>query len=123
MINRTVATWVALAISVGAARASEARRPATVREAMEARWIGSWVVTTADTYSECVGIYTDNLVSGGRVSSRGRHRLAAGTPARVDSLDLNGAGVDLRLTLSEILLVSRHSGARTLRDGPAARSS
>src|SRR6202008_295953 len=67
-------------------QAAPLERPPAVREGLEARWRGAWVVTTVRPFSDCIGAYTDNQVSGGLVRSRGRQAFEAGIPARIDSL-------------------------------------
>jgi hypothetical protein len=103
MEMRTLALVMALAASLGPARAAEDRAP---RETFESRWLGSWVVTTAPTASECNGIYSDNWVSGQMVRGTGRQEIEAGTPARVDHVLLTSSRVTLSLTLSERLYVT-----------------
>lgn len=92
------------------------RGPAAFRNDVVDRWTGRWVVTRVETRSDCSGVYTDNLAGGRRIASGGRERFAAGTPARVDSVDVSASHVSLRLTLSELLLVTRPYREVTLRD-------
>ena len=103
MMKRTLVLAMALAASYGHAPAAETR---AARETFESRWQGAWVVTTAVTNSECNGIYSDNWVSGSTVRGRGRQRIDAGTPARVDQVLVTPSRVTLSLTLSERLYVT-----------------
>jgi hypothetical protein len=103
MNKRTLVVAMALAASYGHALAAETRG---ARETFESRWQGAWVVTTAPTASECNGIYSDNWVSGSTVRGRGRQRIEAGTPARVDFVLVTPSRVTLSLTLSERLYVT-----------------
>jgi len=103
-----------LAMTVGTAHAA-VDRPPTPQEAFAARWQGAWVVTGVETFSDCVGFYTDNVVRGGLLTSRGHHRFAAGMPAHVDSIDVSGDAMRLRMTLAEMLVVSRVHPEFTLR--------
>ena len=67
-----VAVWLALcAPSV----ASDLERK------LESRWRGTWVVTTVETYSDCLGVYNNNNVNGRLVSSRGRLSRSMNSPA------------------------------------------
>lgn len=102
-MKRTLVLVMALAASYGHATAAETRE---ARETFESRWQGAWVVTTAVTNSECNGIYNDNWVSGSMVRGRGRQRIDAGTPARVDQVLVTPSRVTLSLTLSERLYVT-----------------
>jgi len=102
-MKRTLVLVMALAGTYGHATAAETRE---ARETFESRWQGAWVVTTAVTNSECNGIYNDNWVSGSTVRGRGRQRIDAGTPARVDQVLVTPSRVTLSLTLSERLYVT-----------------
>ena len=99
-------------------------RPALAGETQDAvgsRWRGAWVVTTADSYSDCAGLYSTNRVSGRLVSGRGRVRFKPGELARVESVDLKRNRVDLRMTLVEPVLASRQDGPFTLYDEATCR--
>lgn len=87
-----------------------------LQDALEARWSGAWVVTSAETYSDCVGPYTGNRVNGRYVSSRSRQRFRPGELAKVDSVDLKRSRFDLRLSFTEPILASRQDGPFTLFD-------
>ena len=88
---------------------------------MERRWKDGWVVTAAETASDCNGIYTDNRVSGARIESHGQQRFAAGTPAHVDAVFLTANRLSLKMTLNENLLVTRQMGEVTLHGQAACR--
>jgi len=92
-----------------------------LQDALEARWRGSWIVTSAETYSDCAGPYTDNRVNGRYVSSRSRQRFRPGEMAKVDSVDLKRSRFDLRLTFAEPVLSSRQDGPFTLYDEALCR--
>jgi len=104
-----------LAAACGAARAGDLQRD------VEARWRGAWVVTGVETSSDCMGFYNDNDVNGRLVSGRGRRQFKAGELARVDSIDLKHARIDLRLTFVEPILVSHQDGPFTLFDEARCR--
>jgi hypothetical protein len=91
------------------------------QDAVASRWRGAWVVTTAETRADCMGMYTNNRVSGRLVSSKGRWRFKAGELARVDGIDLKRDRVDLRMSLAEPLLVPRQDGPFTLYDETPCR--
>jgi hypothetical protein len=95
-------------LAVGAARASE------MQDEIESRWRGAWVVTTAETSSDCAGFYADNRVNGRLVSGRAHVRFKAGELAKVDSIDLKRSRLDLRLTFEEPVLASYQDGPFTL---------
>ncbi len=88
---------------------------------LEGRWRGAWVVTMVETYSDCLGAYNDNDINGRLVSSRGRVRFAPGELAKVDKVDAKRARLELRLSLAEPLLLSRHDGPFTLLDEAGCR--
>jgi len=91
------------------------------QDAVASRWRGAWVVTTAETHADCLGVYTDNKVSGRLVSSRGHWRFKPGELGKVDVIDLKRNRVDVKLTLAEPLLVPRQDGPFTLYDEASCR--
>jgi len=96
-------------------------RAGGLQDRLEARWRGAWVVTSAETYSDCAGAYSDNRVNGRYVSSRSRQRFRPGELAKVDSVDLKRSRFDLRLTFAEPILASRQDGPFTLFDEASCR--
>ena len=104
MHKRSVILAMMLAASV--AHAQAAARTYEARETFESRWQGAWVVTSAPTMSDCNGIYSDNWVSGASVRGHGRHLIEAGTPARVDYVEVTPSRLTISLTLSERLYVT-----------------
>jgi hypothetical protein len=107
-----------IALVLGAAAttllAVEAARASELQDDLESRWRGAWVVTTAETYSDCAGFYSDNRVNGRLVSGRAHQRFKPGEMAKVDSVDLKRSRLDLRLTLAESVLASSQDGPFTL---------
>lgn len=87
-----------------------------LEDALESRWLGAWVVTQVETYSDCMGVYTNNRVNGRLVSSRSGRRFKPGELAKVEKVDAKRSRLDLHLTLQEPLLVSRQDGPFTLYD-------
>ena len=85
-----------------------------LEDSLASRWRGAWVLTAIDTYSDCGGIHTNNLVHGSLVESRGHFRFKPGELAQVKDLDLKHAKLELSLTLPESLLVSYQDGPFTL---------
>jgi len=81
---------------------------------LKSRWLGAWVVTTTESYSDCAGRYTDNRIHGNLVKSTGAHRFQAGELAKLDKVDLKKSRMDLLLTLQEPVLVSYQDGPFTL---------
>lgn len=114
MSRGSLGTLLGLAMTIGVAQAA-VDRPPTPQESFAARWQGAWVVTGVATFSDCVGFYTDNVVHSGLLTSHGHHRFAAGMPAHVDSVDVSADAMRLRLTLAEMLVVSRVHPEFTLR--------
>jgi hypothetical protein len=83
---------------------------------LEGRWLGAWVVTTVESYSDCAGTFTDNTVNGRLVSSHGRLRFRPGELGRVEKLEVKHSHIEVRLSLAEPLLLSRQEGPFTLYD-------
>ncbi len=81
-----------------------------IEKEVQDRWIGSWVVTRGETYSDCERRETANLVRGDLVKSGGRHRFAPGELARVERVEMKRGRVELSLTLSERFLLERREG-------------
>jgi hypothetical protein len=94
---------------------------ADLERKLESRWRGAWVVTTVETYSDCLGVYNNNDINGRLVSSRGRVRFEAGELAKVDKVDAKRARLELRLSLAEPLLLSHQDGPFTLHDEVGCR--
>ena len=110
----TATVLLALTLS-GAALAGD------TQDAVASRWRGAWVVTTAETHADCMGMYTGNKFSGRLVSSKGRWRFKPGELGKVDGIDLKRDRVDIKMTLAEPLLVSHQDGPFTLYDEVSCR--
>jgi hypothetical protein len=115
-IPPAVTRKVALVLGAAASTllAVQVARAGELQDDLESRWRGAWVVTTADTYSDCAGFYSDNRVNGRLVSGRAHMRFKPGEMAKVDSIDLKRSRLDLRLTLAEPVLASSQDGPFTL---------
>lgn len=101
---------VALVLSV----LSPAALSASLEREVKSRWLGAWVVTSVESYSDCGGLYTNNRINGTLVKSRGDFRFQAGELAKVDKIDVNRRRIDLLLTLNEPLLIAYQEGPFTL---------
>jgi len=86
----------------------------SIENTMKSRWLGAWVVTTVDTYSDCSGMYTNNRINGNLVKSKGARRFYTGELAKVDKVDMKRSRLDVMLTLNEPILVPYHEGPFTL---------
>jgi len=73
-------------------------------------WLGAWVITSVDAYSDCSSMRTNNRIHGNLVKSSGAHRFHAGELAKVIKVDLKRSRLDLHLDLVEPLLVSYQEG-------------
>lgn len=117
--GRRETKWFLLSATLAAAVCVPPANAAVALEAtnrMQDDWTGAWIVTSTETFSDCSGFYTANEVYGdASVSSRGRSRIDAGTPARVDSVDLRSDRLSLRVTLSVNEMVERPHREFTLR--------
>jgi hypothetical protein len=87
-----------------------------LERALNRRWLGAWVVTTVETYSDCGPGYTANRLNGRLVSSRGRVRFRAGELAKLKKVDLKRSRLDLLMTLEIPKLLARQDGPFTLYD-------
>jgi len=87
---------------------------ADLERSLESRWRGAWVLTTVDTYSDCVATHTNNHINGSLVQSKGRFRFHTGELAQVQKVDLKRSRLDLSLNLPEPLLLSYQDGPFTL---------
>ncbi|HUD71477.1 MAG TPA: hypothetical protein VMQ62_05905 [Dongiaceae bacterium] len=105
-----------LACGLAGGAAARATFAGDTQDAVNARWRGAWVVTTADAYTDCTPVYSNNLINGKLVSGHGRYRFKAGELAQVDEVDLKRNRVDLRMSLATPFLVPRQEGPFTLYD-------
>ncbi len=85
-----------------------------LQKEIKSRWLGAWVVTRVDVYSDCGTLHTNNRINGDLVKSRGAHRFHDGELARLNKVDLNRSRLDLMLTLTEPILVPTPAGPFTL---------
>jgi hypothetical protein len=85
-----------------------------LENSLERQWRGAWVLTGLDAYSDCAGTRTDNQINGALVQGKGRYRFKPGELARVQSIDLKRASVEIGLSLQEPLLHSFQDGPFTL---------
>src|SRR5262245_48444446 len=117
----------AMAAYLGTTRAADFDGDAPVhvcsgpKPSVENRWRDAWVVTAAETFSECNGFYTDNRLRGDSVASRGRIDVPAGTPAHVDLVTVGPSEVVFSMTMSQKLLVTREHRDFTLRSEASCR--
>jgi hypothetical protein len=78
------------------------------------RWLGAWVITTTEAYSDCGGMFTNNRVNGRFVSSKGAHPFEPGELAKVKKIDLKKSRMDVHLIMFEPILVDYPDGPFTL---------
>jgi hypothetical protein len=89
---------------------------ASVEKDIRSRWLGAWVVTRAEMYSNCNGLFTGNRVNGTLVSGRGARRFRGGEVAKVTKVDAGRSRIDVRISLAEPVLLARQEGPFTLFD-------
>jgi hypothetical protein len=89
-------------------------RADSLEKTVRGRWLGAWVVTTIDTWSECAAFPTKNTVNGTLVKGKGGRRFAAGEIAQIGKLDAGRSRIELRLTLAEPVLAPWQDGPFTL---------
>ncbi len=92
-----------------------------LERSLKSRWLGAWVVTTVETYSNCNGHYTANRMNGRLVNSRGGHRFEQGELAKVVRIDVKRRRIDLLLSLPEPLLAPYNEGPFTLYEEVACK--
>lgn len=80
------------------------------------RWLGAWVVTRVEAYSDCSGLTTNNRVNGTLVSGRGLRRFQPGELGKVIKVDAGRDRIDIKLSLVETVLLPRQDGPFTLYD-------
>lgn len=85
-----------------------------LQKELKGRWLGAWVVTTAESYSDCGGNYTNNRIHGNLVKSGGAYSFRSGELAKVDKIDVKRSRFDVLLTLNEPILVPYQEGPFTL---------
>jgi hypothetical protein len=85
-----------------------------LQKQIKSRWLGAWVVTRVDLYSDCGPLHTNNRIHGELVKSNGAHRFHDGELARLNKVDLNRSRLDLMLSLNEPILVPAPDGPFTL---------
>ena len=85
-----------------------------LERAVKSRWLGAWIVTGVEAYSDCSGMYTNNRVNGKLVKSRGYYRFQPGELAKLDKIDVKKSRLDLHLSLVEPLLTPYQDGPFTL---------
>ena len=108
-------------VLVAAAAAGTTASAKEFQDTLAARWRGAWVVTNAETYSDCFAAYTGNRINGRLVSGRASMRFKSGELAKVDSVDLKRSRLDLRLTYPEPILRAYQDGPFTLYDESQCR--
>jgi len=91
------------------------------QDSLAARWRGAWVVTNAETYSDCAGVYTGNRINGRLVSGKAALRFKSGELAKVDSVDLKRSRLDLKLSFPEPVLRAYQDGPFSLYDEAQCR--
>ena len=94
---------------------------ASLEKDVRGRWLGAWVVTTADTWSDCGPAATRNSVNGTLVRGRGR-RFLPGEIAQVEKVDAGRTKVEIRLRLAEPVLSPWTDGPFTLYEEGVCRA-
>jgi hypothetical protein len=86
------------------------------------RWLGAWVVTRTELYSDCNGVETNNRINGTLVSGRGARRFQPGELAKVTKVDAGRHRIDVRISLVEPVLLAHREGPFTLYDVASCRA-
>ena len=113
--------WPVAAALAATLAATMTARAGDFQDTLGARWRGAWVVTNAETYSDCFASYTGNRISGRLVSGKAAMRFKSGELAKVDSVDLKRSRLDLRLSYPEPILRAYQDGPFTLYDEARCR--
>ena len=85
-------------------------RGGELSDALEARWLGAWVVLRAEVGSGCNDLFTNIRVVDGRPAHSASHTLPAGELGKVVKLKVKRARIDVFVELSERLRTSRFEG-------------
>lgn len=108
----TQAVWRTLILAALATPA--VARGASLKDQLNARWLGAYAVAAIPIASNCDGYYNDNDVVGAGADSRARRRFAAGEAARVERVGVHRGRIDVFLDLTEGVLEEIHDGPFTL---------
>lgn len=84
------------------------------QDELEGKWLGAWVVTKSESYSNCNDFYADNRINGDLAKGSASGRFGTGELAKLDKVDLKRSRLDLFLTFAEPLLVAYQDGPFTL---------
>jgi hypothetical protein len=103
-----------LIVAIALLALSSASLAANLEREVKSRWLGAWVLTSVESWSDCGGLYTNNRVNGNLVKSRGDFRFQPGELAKVNRINVKRHRLDLLLSLNEPLLVAYHEGPFTL---------
>jgi hypothetical protein len=86
------------------------------KRTLKGRLDGAWVVLRVEAWSSCAGAYTDNRVSSGAVASAGDVRFPVGELGKVEGVQVKRRRIDLKISLSEPVLVPYMDGPFELLD-------
>ncbi len=112
--SHPLAAAATLALAALAAAAPVAAED--LEDALRARWLGAWVVTKVETYSDCDSMYANNDINGTRVASRAGLGFAVGELAHVDKVNVKSSRVDVYITVTAPLRTPHQEGPFTLFD-------
>ena len=86
----------------------------SLEKEVKGEWLGAWVVTGVESYSDCGSAHTNNRINGSLVKSKGDHRFQPGELAKINKIDVKKSRLDLLLTLAEPMLIPYQEGPFTL---------
>lgn len=86
----------------------------SLEKEIRSRWLGAWVITDVESYSDCSGRYTNNRIHGDLVRGHGLRAFDAGELAKVDKVDVKRSRLDLLLSVREPVLLPYAAGPFTL---------
>lgn len=110
MVSRRVVSSLVVSLLV----AVSALHAGSLEKEMRSRWLGAWLVTEVESYSDCSGRYTNNRVNGDLVRGRGLRAFEPGELAQVDKVDVKHSRLDLLLSVREPVLIPYAAGPFTL---------
>lgn len=113
--------WPVAAALGATLAATMTARAGDFQDTLGSRWRGAWIVTSAETYSDCFAAYTGNRINGRLVSGKAAMRFKSGELAKVDGVDLKRSRLDLRLSYPEPILRAYQDGPFTLYDEAVCR--
>lgn len=103
--------WLAIGVAIVGSWSGAAAARADVESELKSEIVNWFALTRAPLASECTDHYTDNQVTGGRISGGSGERFAAGELVQIDNVKVGTfSGLDVNLSLVEPYRLSFEDG-------------